>query len=934
MKFGLKSLIVVCLLGVSHFSLAMNLSPDQVQMLKSLPADQQAALARQYGVDISQFSHSSVTQSQSPQNITPQLPQKRDLQAEQQALAGKNSAGETAELQRFGLDVFATQPTTFAPLNNIPVTDNYRLGPGDTLNVQLFGKENSSFEFRVNRHGSISFPELGPVNVSGLTFIEVRELITQQINEKKIGVRSNVTMGELRTVEVFVLGDAYQPGKYLVSSLSSITHALYASGGINQQGSLRDIRLLRDGQLVSKFDLYDLLIKGDTSNDLQLRSGDVIFVGPLSDTVSVEGEVVRPAIYEISGKETVKGLISLAGGYTTKAFKKSARFERITGEGLIDLLTLDLNDSSDLKRNLQNGDFLTIEQVDKRTPNYVSLKGNVARDGRYQWRKGLRISDLLPSVQRSLNTSSDLNYSLVVRKEKDRSITILQVDLENAINQKHSADNILLKPEDEILVFTKYDLELFSEAFQIGAKEKDLLSADAASLNAKMETAEQLANQTVGEQAQQDAQFSQYSQQTQTTTLPNRPAGTLNQNEASLAGSQGSTSGRVEDSKTETDIERIARITNMSVNEVEKVLKSTREKLLAPILIMLQEQSSINRELKVVEIFGEVKFPGIYPITNKNTVKDLIDAAGGLKNGAYALHSELTRTIVQDADADVTLLRLDLNDVIARVPEQNLVLQARDRLNVLAVPNLRKQRTVSLQGEVRFPGTYVIKRGETLGDVIARAGGLTEYAHQDGAVFTREALRVREQSQIDAYAESIRQEVAKKSLRQTGPGSFTSSSSPTEQLELIQEMSGTKALGRMVVDLPAILLDDSAKDFMLEDEDMLYVPQYRNTVTIMGEVQISTSYLLDEAYSFKDYINFAGGAKKQADEDRIFVVRANGSVYKPESGFWFKNNKQPLQPGDTIVVPIDTDYRDALSTWTAATQILYQIGVAYNAIQK
>ncbi|WP_163131623.1 SLBB domain-containing protein [Agarivorans sp. Alg241-V36] len=932
MKFGLRSLIVVWLLGLSPFSIAMNLSPDQVQMLKNLPADQQAALARQYGVDISQFSQSSSNVTQSTQEITPQLPQKRDLQAERQALADKNSAGETAELQRFGLDVFATQPTTFAPLNNIPVTDNYRLGPGDTLNVQLFGKENSKFEFRVNRHGSISFPELGPVHISGLTFNEVRELMTQQIKEKKIGVRSNITMGELRTVEVFVLGDAYQPGKYLVSSLSTITHALYASGGINQQGSLRDIRLLRDGQLVSRFDLYDLLISGDTSNDLQLRSGDVIFVGPLGDTVSVEGEVVRPAIYEIIGNETVKGLIALAGGYTTRAFKKSARFERITNEGLIDLLTLDLNNKVDLKRNLQNGDFLTIEQVDKRTPNYVSLKGNVARDGRYQWRKGLRISDLLPSVQRSLNTSSDLNYSLVVRKEKDRSITILQVDLEKAINEKHSADNILLKPEDEILVFTKYDLELFSEAFQIGAKEKDLLSADAASLNAKMETAEQLANQTVGEQAQHSSQFGQYSQN---AALPNsQPNASKPQASSNQTVNQGDSSGRVESTKAETEIERIARITDMSVNEVEKVLKSTREKLLAPILIMLQEQSSLSRELNVVEVFGEVKFPGIYPITNKNTVKDLIDAAGGLKNGAYALHSELTRTIVQDANADVTLLRLDLNDVLDGNPDQNLALQARDRLNVLAVPNLRKQRTVSLQGEVRFPGTYVIKRGETLGDVITRAGGLTEYAHQDGAVFTREALRVREQSQIDAYAESIRQEVAKKSLRQTGPGSFTSSSSPTEQLELIQEMSGTQALGRMVVDLPAILLDESAKDFMLEDEDMLYVPQYRNTVTIMGEVQISTSYLLDEAYSFQDYINFAGGAKKQADEDRVFVVRANGSVYKPESGFWFKNNKQPLQPGDTIVVPIDTDYRDALSTWTAATQILYQIGVAYNAIQK
>ncbi|WP_221074102.1 polysaccharide biosynthesis/export family protein [Agarivorans aestuarii] len=878
----------------------MNLSPDQIQQLKSLPADQQAALAKQYGVDISQFSQSNSAPSQTNVDQQAQLPQKRDVQAEEQALADKNSAGETAELQRFGLDVFATQPTTFAPLNNIPVTDNYRLGPGDTLNVQLFGKENGTFEFKVNRHGSISFPELGPVNVSGLTFNQVRELITQQIQEKKIGVRSNITMGELRTVEVFVLGDAFQPGKYLVSSLSTITHALYASGGVNQQGSLRDIRLLRDGQLVSRFDLYDLLLSGNTSNDLQLRSGDVVFVGPLGDTVSVEGEVVRPAIYEINGEESIAGLIRTAGGYTTKAFKKSARLERITNEGLIDLVTLDLKSKTDLKMKLRNGDFLTIEQVDKRSPNYVSLKGNVARDGRYQWRKGLRVSDILPNLQRSLNNSSDLNYSLVIRKSSDRTISVLQINLEKAITEKHSADNILLKPEDEILVFTKYDLELFSEAFQIGSKEKDLLSADAAALNSKLENAEHLANQTIGQ---------------------------------SEDGSNPQATSKVQEFG-EDDLKRIAKIADISEGEVKKVLSSTREKLLAPILIMLQEQSNSGRELNIVEVFGEVKFPGVYPITNKNKVKDLIDAAGGLKNGAYALHSELTRTIVQDANADVTLLRLDLNDVLQGNPDQNLVLQARDRLNVLAIPNLRKQRTVSLQGEVRFPGTYVIKRGETLGDLINRAGGLTEYAHQDGAVFTREALRVREQMQIDSYAESIRQEVAKKSLRQSGPGSFSSTSSPSEQLDLIQEMSGTKALGRMVVDLPSILLADSSKDFMLEDQDMLYVPQYRNTVTIMGEVQISTSYLLDEQYSFKDYINFAGGAKKQADEDRVFVVRANGSVYKPESGFWFKNNKQPLQPGDTIVVPIDTDYRDALSTWTAVTQIMYQIGVAVNAINK
>jgi len=884
--------MLIWLVALSNMVFAVNLSPDQIQAFKNLPPAQQQALAKQYGVDPAMLGGGASSQSTSP-NIEPQLPEKREISqqttSQTDALAEKNSAGQAKSLERFGLDVFATQPTTFAPLNNIPVTPDYRLGPGDTLNVQLFGKENGSFEFKVNRHGSISFPELGPVNVAGLTFEEVRDLINQQIQEKKIGVRSSVTMGDLRTIEVFVLGDAYQPGKYLVSSMSTITHALYASGGINQQGSLRDIRLLRDGKLISRFDLYELLIKGDTSNDLQLRGGDVVFVGPLGNTVSVEGEVVRPAIYELSGQENVQGLVTLAGGYTTKAYKSSVRLERITEEGLIDLMTLDLNNNQDLHKKLKNGDFLTIEQVAKRTPNYVSVKGNVARAGRYQWREGQRIADLFPSIQRSLNKSSDLDYSLVVRKTPDQHIQVLQVALGEAISNKQSNENILLQAEDEILVFTKYDLELFGEAFHVGAKEKDLLSAEAASANAQMETAEQLANQVVGEdEAQLKAQA----------------------------------------------IERIAKNSDMTVEEVAKVLNSTREKLLAPVLIRLQEQASITNDLKVVEIFGEIKFPGVYPITDKNTVKDLIIAAGGLKNGAYASHSELSRTTVINNNADVSLLRLDLNAVMANDLNQNLVLQARDRLNVLSIPNLRKQRTVSLQGEVRFPGTYVIKRGETLGDLLKRAGGLTEYAHDDGAVFTREALRIREQKQIDAYAESIRQEVAKKSLRQTGPGSFSASSSPAEQLALIEEMSATKGLGRMVVDLPAILAEDAAKDFMLEDQDMLYVPQYRNTVTIMGEVQISTSYLLDEQYNFKDYINFAGGAKKQADEDRVFVVRANGSVYKPESGFWFKNNKQPLQPGDTIVVPIDTDYRDSLSTWTAVTQIMYQIGVAVNAINK
>lgn len=255
-----------------------------------------------------------------------------------------------------------------------------------------------------------------------------------------------------------------------------------------------------------------------------------------------------------------------------------------------------------------------------------------------------------------------------------------------------------------------------------------------------------------------------------------------------------------------------------------------------------------------------------------------------------------------------------------------------DKLNVLEKPAAKIQQTVVLQGEVLFPGTYTVRQGETLAELLKRAGGLTEFANPRGAIFTREALRLQEQKLLNQYAADMRAETAKKTFRaDTNLSSVISD--PAKTLAFVEEASRSKALGRMVVQLSRIMRDEPGADFMLEDGDFLFVPTFRNTISIMGEVQVPVTYLLDSGLNVDDYLNKAGGVKKQADADRIFVVRADGSVYKPNSGYWFGNNKEKLQAGDTIVVPIDTDYRDALSTWTAATQILYQTGVAINALK-
>ena len=219
-------------------------------------------------------------------------------------------------------------PSTFAPVSDIQVPVDYIVGPGDTLDIQLYGNEPADYELTVERDGRINFPKLGPIMVSGMTFDEARETIEQRVAKQLIGSHVSVTMGDLRSIRVFVLGEAEKPGSYTVSGLSTMTNALFVSGGVKKIGSLRNIELKRDGRLVSTLDLYDLLLRGDNSGDRQLLPGDVIFIPPIGNTVSVYGAVRRPAIYELKTERTVEQAIELAGGLLPDADAKP----RATGE--------------------------------------------------------------------------------------------------------------------------------------------------------------------------------------------------------------------------------------------------------------------------------------------------------------------------------------------------------------------------------------------------------------------------------------------------------------------------------------------------------------------------------------------------------------------------------------------------------------------------
>jgi polysaccharide export outer membrane protein len=295
----------------------------------------------------------------------------------------------------FGADLFNTPPSTFAPVDNIPVTPDYVLGPGDEIRLQLWGQVNQHGSFIVDRTGSISLPEIGTIHVAGVRFSQLSDFLKSNISRVYRNFDLNVNLGQLRSIQVFVVGRARKPGSYTIGSLSSLLNALFASGGPLPQGSVRDIQVKRDGQTVTHFDLYDLLLHGDKSKDIRLVSGDVIFIPDVGPQVAVTGSVNSSAIYELRGETSFTQIVAMAGGLTNGAAGSALRVERIDRHSQRSRIDVDLASNTSIP--VQDGDIVSVISILQHFQNAVTLRGNVANPGRYVWHEGMRVSDLVPN---------------------------------------------------------------------------------------------------------------------------------------------------------------------------------------------------------------------------------------------------------------------------------------------------------------------------------------------------------------------------------------------------------------------------------------------------------------------------------------------------------------------------------------------------------
>ena len=807
------------------------LTAEQQQQLKQLGSEQRKELLRVLGrkqqTDIEERA------PEEPVLVTPLAPsdERPDAQGEpdtekekEQAASGKQdkarrAGAEERELRPFGYDLFAGAPTTFAPATDIPISADYVVGPGDTVRVQLYGKQPAEYSLVVTREGTLQFPEIGPITVAGLTFPEMKRVIEAHIEEQMIGRKVTITMGALRSIRVFILGDANRPGSYTVSALSTMTNALFVSGGIKTIGSLRDIQLKRGGKVIARLDLYDLLLRGDTSGDARLQPGDVIFVPPVGASVGVAGEVRRPAVYELRDERTVEQVVALAGGLLPTAYPQASQIERINARGERTLVDLDISTREGLRARMSQGDLLRVYSVLEKMEDIVLLTGHVQRPGGYQWREGMRIADLIPSIERNLLPRPDLEYALVRREQgPDRRIEAFSLRLGEALQNPRSPANVLLQPRDEIMVFG------FSEE---------------------------------------------------------------------------------------------------------------RAEMVEPLIEELKEGATFQQPARVVHVGGLVRLPGDYPLENGMRVSGLITAGGGLAEAAYALGAELTRyEVVQGSYREVGHVEVDLAAILRGEAVADLLLNPHDTLHIKRLPEWATADTVEILGEVRFPGTYPIARGEQLSSLLERAGGITDMAFPEGAFFVREELREREKQRLEELSRKLEVDLASLALQLAQEDTKQQPSLEIVR-SLADQLRGVEPTGRLVIDLPKLIRDSkggrrSEFDVTLMDGDRLYIPPITQEVTVTGEVFYPTSHLHKKGLDREKYVSMSGGATKKADRKRIYVVRANGSVVTANTGMaWFEAvDPQEISPGDTIVVPLDVERIRPLSLWTSVSQIIYQLAIA------
>lgn len=653
------------------------------------------------------------------------------------------------ELKIFGMDFFNNRQLTFEPSMSVATPKNYRIGPGDELIIDVWGASEQTYRLEVSPEGSIIVPSVGPIYLNGFEIERAEARIKSKLKSIYSTLGENtfaqVSLGQIRTISVNVVGEVTMPGTYRMSSFGTAFNALYLAGGPNENGSLREIQIFRAGKKIKTLDAYDFLIKGEGEN-VMLQDQDVLLVKPYLGRVAVKGEVKRPAYYEIKSSETLGDALGFSGGPTANAYTKSISLRR----NLENRKTVATVRSTEFDAFvLAPGDEITIGEIKDRFEDRVQVEGAVNHPGEFELEEGMMLSQLIDLAD-GFSPDVFLKRAVIIRQNDDYTLSTVAFAPEKVIS---GSFDLALQSEDVVKVQSIFDL----------------------------------------------------------------------------------------------------------------------------------------REEFTVSIEGEVQSPDDFPYAEGMTVEDLIYLADGFKETAAKSFVEVARRIVSPRDDNrftAELFNFPISsDLTLDEVDANFVLEPFDLVVIRKSPYYQEQEVVEVEGEVLYPGKYVLNtKTERISDLIKRAGGFTEDAFPAGGTLIRETEYFDEGSA--ALVKKLRIQALGNGDSTTAAGSFAINRNESIAIELDNIMANPK----------------SQDDIILKAGDVISVPKELQTVRVRGEVYFSSNLIYANNLGFKGYVSQAGGPTSNAKLSKAYIVYPNGSAERTKRFLWFKNFPE-VEPGSEIIIP-------------------------------
>jgi protein involved in polysaccharide export with SLBB domain len=773
---------------------------------------------------------------------------------------------------RFGAEIFknGARDPQLIPMD-LPAGPDYVVGPGDGLAINLWGGVSERFYRTVDREGRVSLPEVGPILVSGKSLADVQENLQQILRTQFRDVSADVSLGRLRTIRVYVVGDVRNPGAYDISSLSTPLNALFAAGGPTEGGSLRILKHNRGNQLVEQVDVYDLLLHGVKGDMQRLEDGDTVLAPPMGPQVIVEGMVRRPAIYELKDEKNLSEVLELAGGLLPSATLQHMEVERLVAHEKRTMLSVDVPEEQDEAEaaktlgtfEIQDGDRIRVYPIAPYNQDAVYVEGHVLRPGRYGYRAGMRVTDVISSYKDLLPEPASQYAEIIRLNAPDFRPSVESFDLGDALSNPAQAP--VLEPLDTVRVFSRYDFEN-PPTISVGGSVRNP-GTYRTSGEIHLRDAIEMAGGLDPEAATENTQIFRYLQD-----------GQLEIFSVSLSGA-------------------------LAGDPAENIPLESRDRLLV-------HRNPDAVEPPTVYVKGEVAKPGRYPLTANMRVADLILVGGGLQPGADTQTADLTHFEWQN-EKQLTgeSEEIAIAGVLAGDPKTNVPLHNGDVLTIRQLPGWNDLGAfITVQGEAVHPGSYGIRPGERLSSVMERAGGFQPDAYPYGAVLERPQVRDLEMRARTELILRVRDaQTNLETLPEGDPKQKQAKEMAVEQWQTtLDQLVSTPPAGRVTIRISPDIKrwKNTADDIEVRAGDTLLIPKKPSYVMVTGQVMNPTAIACRPGKSAKWYLGQAGGPTQLADKKGIFVIRADGSVLGSGKGMWSGDSMgRTLEPGDSVVVP-------------------------------